>query len=137
MPGKLCSIDQCEVIHIPRFESTEGLLSVYDPSREYRIRRVFWIQDVPQGTTRGNHALLNTTQTFIAIRGFARLKLEDGAGPPERVDLRQWMGIRVQPMIWRTLECFEEGTVIMVLCNTRYDEEEYIRDKEQWKDLCQ
>jgi len=135
MPTKSFSIDLCDIVPVALFIDDRGSLSVHQTERFRRFRRVFWLRNVPAGTSRGNHSLRKTTQTFIAIQGSARLELEDIEGSSCTVDLsvREPVVVIVPPNIWRTLDTFSADAIIMVLCDTPFDEGEYVEDKNLWR----
>lgn len=134
MPTKLSSIDLCDVAPVSLFIDERGSLSVHQTARFRRFRRAFWLHSVPMGTSRGNHSLRKTTQTFIAIQGSVVITLEDAEGDYCKIDLRaQDDAVIVPPNIWRTLDSFSEDAIIMVLCDTPFDESEYVENKITWR----
>ena len=45
---------------------------------------------------------------------------------------RPYQGLLVMPGIWRTLDDFSSGSVCLVLASEKYDEEDYIRDYDEY-----
>jgi hypothetical protein len=45
------------------------------------------------------------------------------------------MGLNVKPGMWRELSNFSSGVVCLVLASHKYDEDDYIRDYNEFKNL--
>lgn len=126
------SLDDCKFRRIKSFDGTEeGCLYVIEDEAIGPIRRIFWLRGMSPTTRRGGHALLFTTQHFVAMAGSATLKLDDG----KRSELfsldKSDMLVTVPPMIFRTVFNFAEDAVIAVLCDFHYDEQEYL-ERDIW-----
>lgn len=48
---------------------------------------------------------------------------------------RSYYGLYIPKMIWRELENFSSGSVCLVLASELYDEDDYIRDQSNCKQL--
>ena len=47
---------------------------------------------------------------------------------------RPYQGLLIVPGIWRTLDDFSSGSVCLVLASEKYDERDYIREYEDFKE---
>jgi dTDP-4-dehydrorhamnose 3,5-epimerase-like enzyme len=55
-----------------------GVLRVIDDRQlPFRVRRVFWISDVPAGATRGHHTHRDSEQFIICLQGGFGVTLDD------------------------------------------------------------
>ena len=45
---------------------------------------------------------------------------------------RSYHGLYVCPMIWREIDNFSSGSVLMVLASNKYNESDYFRDYDQF-----
>jgi dTDP-4-dehydrorhamnose 3,5-epimerase-like enzyme len=95
---------------------------------DFAMRRAFWIHGVPTGQNRGHHAHRQAQLLVVALSGAVDIVLDDGRrretiplDSPDR-------GIVVGAMVWHELHRFADGTVVLVLASTGYDEADYIRD---------
>ena len=67
-------------------------------------------------------------QLIIAMSGSFDVVLDDGH-EQRRIHLnRSYNGLYVCPMIWRELDNFSSGSVLMVLASNVYDEDDYYRN---------
>jgi hypothetical protein len=133
MTGKT-NLSDCKVLLLPKIADPRGNLTFIEGERHvpFPIRRVYYLYDVPGGAERGGHAHKDLHQLIIAMSGSFDVVLDDGA-ERRRIHLnRSYSGLYVCPMIWRAIDNFSSGSVCMVLASSRYAEDDYFRDYEQF-----
>lgn len=101
----------------------------------FDIKRVYWTYDVPSGECRGGHAHKALYQVIVAISGSFKVVLDNGRETKEVLLNHPWEGLVITPGIWRTLEDFASGAVCMVLASELYDEEDYIREYDEFVEI--
>ena len=124
------TIERCQIIDLPKIHDPRGNLTFVESNNQipFSIERVYYLYDVPGGSERGGHAHKQLHQLIIAMSGSFDVLLDDGKDK-KRVHLsRSYMGLYVCPMIWRELDNFSSGSVLMVLASNKYDEDDYYRD---------
>ncbi len=128
------SIEQCRIIELPKIADPRGNLSFIEGGRHipFEIKRVFYLYDVPGGETRAGHTLKNTEQFIIAASGSFDVILDDGKVRRTFGLNRSWKGVYVPPMVWRELVNFSSAGVCLVLASDFYDENEYIREYQEF-----
>lgn len=99
----------------------------------FSIRRVFYIYDVPGGETRGGHAHRQNQTVLIALSGSFDLHLNDGEREITFTLNRANRGVLIPPGVWDSMHNFTTGTVVLALCSDHYEEEDYIRDFDEYK----
>ena len=117
--------------NIPKIIDCRGNLSFVEEESHipFKIKRTFWIYDVPGGEERGGHAYKETEEFIIALSGSFDVVLDDGAGNMQTFQLnRSYYGLYVPKMIWRQMTNFSTNSVAMVLASMPYDANDYIRD---------
>jgi hypothetical protein len=127
-------IEQCKIIELPKIADPRGNLSFIESGRHvpFEIKRVYYLYDVPGGETRAGHALKKTEQFIIAASGSFDLLLDDG-NERRTIGLnRSWKGVYIAPMIWRELVNFSSAGVCLALASTYFNEEDYIREYEEY-----
>lgn len=117
-------------------DPTRGNLTVAEQMIDvpFDIKRVYWTYDVPSGEHRGGHAHKALTQLLVAVSGSFKVVLDNGVERKEVLLNHPWEGLLIVPGVWRTLEDFSSGAVCMVLASELYDEEDYIRDYDQFRE---
>ena len=129
------NLESCKLIELPRVKDHRGNLSYIETGRHvpFEIRRVYYLYDVPGGAERGGHAHRQLEAFIIAMSGSFDVVLDDG-GAQKRFHLnRSYFGLYVSPMVWRELDNFSSGSVSMVLASDFYDEADYIRDYDTYR----
>lgn len=115
-----------------------GNLSVIEQFKDipFKIERSYWIYDVPGGEERGSHAYKTTHEFIVALSGSFDVVLDDGSVKETFHLNRSYYGLYVPNGIWRKLDNFSTNSFALVLASSRYDEQDYIRDYEDfitWK----
>lgn len=101
----------------------------------FDIKRVYYLFDTLENVVRGYHAHKELKQVAIAIRGSCRFLLDDGF---ERVEVlldNPAQGLLIESFMWREMSNFSKDCVLMVLADREYDESDYVRDYEQFKQM--
>ena len=116
------------------FLDDRGNLSFIEAKKHipFEIRRVYWIFDVPGGEYRGSHAFKEAEEFIVALSGSFDVILHDGSEEKRHSLNRSYYGLYVPRMVFRRLENFSTNSLAIVLSSTRYDENDYIRDFEQF-----
>lgn len=91
--------------------------------------RIFWISEVAPGKTRGGHAHKACSQFFVCIRGKVQVDAFDGTLSQTFV-LGRGDFLNLVPGIFATESFLDEGSVLLVLCDRPFEEDDYIDDKE-------
>ena len=106
----------------------------YADQLPFTVKRVFWIQGTPPEKVRGHHANKTTREVLIALTGSIKVKAETHAGINEFILSTSDKGLYIPAMCWTELT-FTEGTIALCLASTDYDETDYLRDYEKYKQL--
>lgn len=123
------------IIDLPKFLDPRGNLSFIESDSQipFTIARTYWIYDVPGGEVRGAHAYETLQEFIVALSGSFDVVLHDGI-KEQRFHLnRSYYGLYVPKMYWRSMENFSTNSVAVVLADKAYDEHEYIRDFNEFK----
>lgn len=135
-----------KIIDLPRIYDPRGNLTVVEQLKEvpFDIKRVYWTYDVPGGESRGGHAHKKCQSFIIAVSGSFTVRLDDGHKHETYHLNHPYQGLLINTGVWRTLEDFSSGAVCLALASELFDENDYIReyddfiryveDKEKGKD---
>ena len=131
------SLSECRIIELPKVADRRGNLTFIEECRQipFEIKRVYYLYDVPGGEERGGHAHRQLQQFIIAASGSFDVILDDGFERKRFHLNRSYYGLYLPSMIWRELDNFSSGSVCLVLASEFYDEEDYMRDYDKFKDI--
>lgn len=120
----------CSIIDLPKIFDPRGNLTVAEGERNipFNIKRVYWTYDIPAGESRGGHAHRRLQQIIIAVSGSFNVTLDNGSEKKTFHLNHPYQGLYVDKAVWRTLDDFSSGAVCLVLASELYDEDDYIRE---------
>ncbi len=126
-----------KLISLPKILDPRGNLSFIeeDTHLPFKIRRVYWIYDVPGGEHRGGHAFRETDEIIVALSGSFDVVLHDGEKEHRFSLNRSYYGVLIPKMIWRMLENFSTNSLALIIASTDFSEKDYIRDFNDFKNL--
>ena len=94
----------------------------------FPIKRAFVVCDMPAGAERGGHAHRETNQFLVTTSGHCRVVCDDGRTQAVHLLDKPDEGLWIPPGIWATQTYLTANAVLVVLCDTLYDEDDYLRD---------
>ena len=130
----MASLSDCIVIDVIEVKNGRGILSIVEnpDSLPFKIKRVFYLYDIPAGESRGAHAHKECSQFIIAASGSFDVLINDGESEKRIALNRPSKGLLIPPGIWASEENFSGGSVCLVLTSEIYIESDYIRDYGQF-----
>ena len=131
--------DKIKIINLPKIIDDRGNLSFFEGGNHipFQIKRCYWIYDVPGGEVRGGHAYKELEEVFVALSGSFDIVLNDGISEQKISLNRSYFALYVPKMMWRHIENFSTNSVCMILASEKYNEQDYIRDFDQFKEYAQ
>lgn len=124
-----------EIIQLPKIEDPRGNLSFIEEKNHipFKIKRVYWIYDVPGGQVRGGHAFKKQKEFIVALSGSFDVRVNDGK-KEETIHLnRSYYGLYIPNLLWRQMSNFSTNALALVLSSTEFDEKDYIINFEMYK----
>lgn len=126
--------EKCKIINLPDLGDERGKLIVIEGGSTipFEIKRVFYIYGSDNTVIRGQHANLYSDFVLINVAGRSKVRITDGKEEMVVELNRPKMGIYIPKMLWKDMYDFSPDSVLLVLANTHYDGEEYIREFEKY-----
>jgi hypothetical protein len=124
------SVADCALLELPGTISRAGNLTVlqWQQGCPFKIRRVYYLFDVPAGAVRGGHAHRDLHQLVVAASGSFEVVLDDGRECRTVMLNRPDRGLHLVPGIWRELQNFSSGSICLVAASEKFDERDYWRE---------
>ncbi|QRO13657.1 WxcM-like domain-containing protein [Moraxella osloensis] len=124
-------------IDFPALGDERGSLVALEAEKTvpFPIKRVYYIFGTNAGVSRGFHAHKRLQQVALCITGKCRMILDDGRQRNE-----VWLdspnkGLIIGDLVWREMHDFSKDCMLLVLASEHYDEADYIRDYDKFKEI--
>lgn len=131
------TLNDVRIIQLPKILDERGNLSFVESENHipFRIKRTYWVYDVPGGEMRGGHAFKHCSELIIALSGSFDVILDDGFEKKTYSLNRSYYGLLVPTMLWRNLDNFSTNSLCLVLASRAYEDRDYIYNYELFKRL--
>jgi len=127
---------EIKCINLPIMDSGEkGKLSFMESGKDvpFEVKRIYYIYDIEDlNIKRGYHAHKTLKQVIFCLNGSFVLELDNGFEKREILLNKPNKGILIDFNIWRNMKNFSKNVVIMVVASDYYDENDYIRNYDEF-----
>jgi len=119
-----------KLINLPKIIDDRGNLSFIEEEHHipFKIKRIYWIYDVPGGETRGSHAFKESEEFIVAISGSFDVVLHNGKEETKYSLNRSYYGIYIPKLVWRRLENFSTNSLALILSSTVFNQNDYLHN---------
>ena len=124
------SVYDCVILPLNKIHNRSGNITIVEGNINlpFDVKRIYYLYDIPGGEDRGGHAHKELRQLIVAASGSFDVLLDDGTNKKIVTLNRPDYGLMIVPGIWRELMEFSSGTVCLVLASEVYDENDYLRN---------
>jgi hypothetical protein len=131
------NLENCKLIELPKISDPRGNLSVVEGGAHipFDIKRVYYLYDVPGGSSRAGHGHKELQQLIIAMSGSFDVTIDDGNQRLKFHLNRSYYGLYIPKGMWREVDNFSSGGVCLVLASTIYDASDYFHDYDAFKEF--
>jgi len=119
-----------KLVTLPSLGDERGGLVSIEASRHvaFDIKRVYYIFETKDKTSRGFHAHRALKQLVVCVAGSCRMLLDNGREKKTVLLDSPKQGLIIESMVWREMHDFSPDCVLLVLASEHCDESDYIRD---------
>jgi len=130
----MITIDNVEFFTLRNFHEDRGNLVPIEENGDvpFSIKRLFYVYGSPVDVIRGQHAHKITDQVLIAISGKCIVTAKDSKNAVEHILDKPYQAVHIPAGIWGEQQYCSEDTVLLVLCNTSFDKDDYIWDFDEY-----
>lgn len=123
-----------DLIHLKAHIDARGSLVVLEKGNNlpFELKRVYYIFGSDDSTERGFHAHKELQQIAVALSGSCVMVLDDGEQKVEFQLNNPTKAVFIDKMIWREMKDFSSDCVLLVAASMKYDENDYIRDYDEF-----
>jgi dTDP-4-dehydrorhamnose 3,5-epimerase-like enzyme len=124
------------IISLPKIgDENLGELSFFEANIDipFEIKRIYYTYNVPLGIKRGMHAHKKLQQVIWCPYGEIEVILDNGNHIENYLLNAPEKAILITKGYWRDMYWKKEGSVLCVAASDYYNEDDYIRDYEEFK----
>ncbi len=112
-----------------------GKLIALEEKRQipFCIKRVYYIYEVEKNVRRGFHSHKKLEQVLVCVHGKVKILLKTPNEEKTVLLDNPSKGLYIGTDIWREMYDFEDGAVLMVFASDYYDENDYIRNYDDYE----
>ena len=131
MLATLNDLRLADLKHVP---DPNGTLAVVEVPRDvpFDVKRLFYVYGVKAGDVRGEHAHRRAHQYLICVRGRCEITCDDGSGRRSYLLDSPTKALLIPPGIWAEQKYQIPATILLVLSDRPYEEDDYIRDHDRF-----
>ncbi len=128
---------EARLINLTKNFDKRGNLSVIEELKDvpFKIKRTYWIYDVPGGEVRGGHAYKENEEFIVALSGSFDVTIDNGSMRKKFSLNRSYYGLYVPKGIWRQMDNFSTNSLALVVASIEYDPADYIYDYNLFKNI--
>lgn len=127
------TLSEIQLIEIPVVEDLRGNLGfIQNGFLPFDFKRIYYLFDVPSSAFRGGHSHIDQQEILIALSGSFEVVLNDGFEKKAFLLNKPNVGLLIPTGIWRELQNFSSGSVCLVVAQDVFDEEDYVRDFDEF-----
>ena len=126
-----------KIIDLQKHSDNRGDLVAVERCAEipFEIKRIYYLFNTADHVRRGYHAHKNLEQILICVHGSVTIRLDDSYTSEEVVLNDPSRGLYLKSSMWREMYNFSKDAVLLVMASELYDEEDYIRDYQQFCEM--
>ena len=127
-------MESIKIINFDCYKEIDGDLVVaegHTANVPFAIARIFNVR-ADKGSTRGRHAHRECTQLLICTNGEVKVTCDNGKETSVYILDEPYLGLLIEPGIWSEQMYATANTVLTVLCDTPYSEDDYLRNYEDF-----
>ena len=134
---KTSSVYDCVILPLNKIHNRAGNITIIEGQKNipFDIKRIYYLYDIPGGEARGGHSHKELHQLIVAASGSFNVLLDDGQNKKIVTLNRPDYGLMIVPGIWRELTEFSSGAICLVLASEKFDQNDYIREYTEFKEL--
>lgn len=119
-----------KLLEFPELGDERGHLVVIENLKDipFEIKRIFYIYGTKPNVVRGQHANKISRFVLINLCGSCKIKVNDGENEEIIILDKPHHGIYLDRMVWKDMYDFSEDSILLVLSDSVYLKDEYIRD---------
>ena len=128
------NVSDIEITNNRIYKEPKGKLGFLESNIDlpFNIERIFFINNVPAHTSRGNHAHKLMSEYLISLNGKINVFCNDGKNEKSFILDSSDIGLLIPPTIWTKQIYLEPNSNLVAISDRKYEEEDYIRSFDEF-----
>ncbi len=101
----------------------------------FDIKRIYYLTKLSGAHPRGFHAHRDLFQFAISLRGSCRFVMDNGVEKHNFLLDSETTGLLIPPRVWHEMHDFSADCTLLVLASEFFDEKDYIRDYDEFRNF--
>jgi hypothetical protein len=115
-----------KLIELNTHQSSSGELTVFEKILPGTIKRVFYIHNTQDQDIRGGHRHKEAHHALVCLKGSCQVLVQN-KDSEQRFSLNSPnLALILEPSEWRLMDNFEKDSILLVISNQYFSEEDYI-----------
>ena len=116
-------------------DDPRGRITVGEVDKEIRVnpKRIFFVRPQSDEQERGGHAHRISWQMLMVLNGTCVITVDDGENRKDIILKSNKAALTIPPGLWSRQVYKTKDTILMVVSDMTYDEGDYIRDYQVFK----
>ena len=116
-------------------DDPRGRITVGEVDKEIRVKpkRIFFVRPQSDEQERGGHAHRISWQMLMVVKGTCVITVDDGKNRKDIILKSNKTALTIPPGLWSRQVYKTKDTILMVASDMTYDEGDYIRDYQVFK----
>lgn len=125
-----------KLVNLKKYTDERGnLIPIEFPKNlPFEIKRIYYIYGVPNNLERGFHSHRELEQILISLGGSVKIRTKNPFEEEIYCLSDPSTALYIGPYIWREMYDFDENTTLLVLASKEYDENDYLKDYDEYKE---
>ena len=119
------------LIELDTFHSSAGELTVLEKILPGTIKRVFYIHKTHDQDVRGGHRHKESYHALVCLKGACEVYVQTKDSEQRYLLNQSNLALVLDPSDWRLMDNFEEDSILLVVSNQYFSEEDYIYEPYQ------
>jgi len=129
------TIENCKILELNKSKNISDLnITTTLQEIPFKIKRVYYLYDIPLTATRGGHAHYKSEELLVAVNGRFEIDVFDGYNRKSFVLNRANQGLYFPSGLWSEIKNFSSGAICLVFSSITYSEADYIRNYQTFLD---
>ncbi len=127
-------MEEATIIRLPKIVEPQSNLTFVEQDSHipFKIKRVYWIYDVPAGQILDGYAFKEQQELIVALSGRVDVVINNSKSEQHIHLNSSCYGLYLPNGYWRHMENFSANSIVLVLSSSLFNKDDYICEFEEF-----